>query len=90
MSLDREVKYLLNKMKFAKPKLKKEEKTKGTAAASNETIRETVEELRTPEEKSNEASVDAQPFQDIAGVKKNEELKDGEQKGSAPHDSSEL
>ncbi|VDK76001.1 unnamed protein product [Litomosoides sigmodontis] len=91
MSLDREVKYLLNKMKFAKPKLKKEEKTKETTSASNETVRETIEELRTAsEEKSSEASVDAQPLDDIGDVKKDEKLKDDEQKGSAPHDGSEL
>uniref|UniRef100_A0A0R3S038 Hypoxia up-regulated protein 1 n=1 Tax=Elaeophora elaphi TaxID=1147741 RepID=A0A0R3S038_9BILA len=89
MSLDREVKYLLNKMKFSKPKSKKEEKTKETTTESNETLSETIEGSGTvSEENSNEASGDAQPLE--SDVKKNEELKDGEQKGDAPHDGSEL
>ncbi|KAL3982116.1 Hsp70 family protein [Acanthocheilonema viteae] len=91
MSLDREVKYLLNKMKFAKPKVKTEEKTKETTAESNETLSETMEEPRTvSEEKSNEVSGDAQSLEDATDVKKNEKLKDDEQKDGVPHDGSEL
>lgn len=71
MSLDREVKYLLNKMKFAKPKVKKEEKTKKTTAESNETLSGAIEEPETvSEEKSNEASRDAQSLEDVTDVKK--------------------
>ncbi|VDK63329.1 unnamed protein product [Onchocerca ochengi] len=91
MSLDREVKYLLNKMKFAKPKVKKEEKTKEAAAENNETLSETMEESRTiSEEKPNETSRDGQPIEDATDVEKNEELRNGEQKDGTIHDASEL
>ncbi|VDP12457.1 unnamed protein product [Onchocerca flexuosa] len=91
MSLDREVKYLLNKMKFAKPKVKKGEKTKEAAAENNETLSETVEESKTVlEEKPFETSRGGQPIEDATDVEKNEELKNGEQKNGTIHDASEL
>ncbi|EFO25683.2 dnaK protein [Loa loa] len=90
MSLDREVKYLLNKMKFAKPKVKKEEKAKETTAENDEILSETTEKPKTvSEEKSDEMSRDGQPLKDATDVK-NKELKNGEQKDGATHDGSEL
>uniref|UniRef100_A0A1I8ECJ6 Hypoxia up-regulated protein 1 n=2 Tax=Wuchereria bancrofti TaxID=6293 RepID=A0A1I8ECJ6_WUCBA len=92
MSLDREVKYLLSKMKFAKPKVRKEEKTKETIAENNETLPETIKEVRTDsDEKSDETSKDGQPLNDANNVRGDEELKNDEQKDDKrQHDGSEL
>ncbi|MCP9266037.1 alpha-1,2-Mannosidase [Dirofilaria immitis] len=90
-SLDREVKYLLNKMKFAKPRVDKEEKTKEWVAESNETLPETTEESKTvSEERSDEMAGSGPPIENAAGIEKNEELKNGEQKDDIVHDASEL
>ncbi|VIO86643.1 Uncharacterized protein BM_BM5992 [Brugia malayi] len=92
MSLDREVKYLLSKMKFAKPKVRKEEKTKQTIAENSETLPETIEEVRKDsDEKSDETSRDGQPLNDANNVRGDEELENDEQKDDKrQHDGSEL
>ncbi|KAK6110386.1 Hsp70 family protein [Brugia pahangi] len=91
MSLDREVKYLLNKMKFAKPRVRKEEKTKQTIAENSETLPETIEEVRKDsDEKSDETSRDGQPLNDANNVRGDEELENDEQKDDKRHDGSEL
>uniref|UniRef100_A0A915PYM9 Hypoxia up-regulated protein 1 n=1 Tax=Setaria digitata TaxID=48799 RepID=A0A915PYM9_9BILA len=91
MSLDREVKYLLNKMKFAKPKVKKEEKNKETDIESNKTLSETVEKPRTDSVGNfDETSEDKETHEKAVDVKESEELEKSERNDGAKHDSSEL
>uniref|UniRef100_A0A183DDQ5 Zinc finger, CCHC-type n=1 Tax=Gongylonema pulchrum TaxID=637853 RepID=A0A183DDQ5_9BILA len=78
LSLDREMKYLLNKMKFAKPKTpKKEVKTNETAAENNDTTPETS--TVSVEEERSEIESDKVPHEG-----------DEEKDGRTAHDNSEL